>query len=66
MAVGEPEHEIRREPGRPRDVAACAIPSLPADGDELDDFGAALMRRVADGEIDEEQAIALALEHYRG
>ena len=33
---------------------------------EVYDFGAALMRRVADGEIDEEQAIALALQHYRG
>ena len=47
-------------------MAACAIPSLPVDGEELDDFGAALVRRVADGEIDEEQAIALALQHYRG
>ena len=65
VAVSESEHEPSREPGTPRDVAACAIPSLPVDGEELDDFGAARMRRVADGEIDEEQAIALALQHYR-
>jgi hypothetical protein len=35
------------------------------DGLELDEFGTALMQRIADEEIDEDEAIALALAHYR-
>ena len=44
---------------------ADAIASLRVDGLELDEFGAALMQRVADEEIDEDEAIAIALQHYR-
>ena len=59
------EPEILWEPESPRDAVADAIASLRVDGLELDAFGAALMQRVADEEIDEDEAIALALQHYR-
>jgi Antitoxin VbhA len=59
-------HEILWEPDDPRDAVADAIASLRVDGLELDEFGAALMERVADGDVDDDEAIAIALQHYRG
>jgi Antitoxin VbhA len=58
-------HGILWEPDGPREAVADAIASLRVDGLELDEFGAALMQRVADGEIAEDEAIAIALQHYR-
>ena len=59
------EPEILCEPENARDAAANAIASLRVDGLELDEFGASLMQRVADEEIDDDEAIALAVAHYR-
>ena len=59
------KHEILWEPETPREAVASAIASLRVDGLELDEFGLALMQRIADEEIDEEQAIAILLEKYR-
>ena len=47
------------------EAVAGAIGSLRVDGLELDEFGAAVMQRVADGEIDEDEAIAIFLAQYR-
>jgi Antitoxin VbhA len=41
-----------------------ALASLRVDGLELDEFGTALMQRVANEEIDEEQAIAILLQQH--
>jgi hypothetical protein len=57
--------EILWEPSTPREAVAEAIASLRVDGLELDEFGSALMQRVADEEIDEEQAVAILLQQYR-
>ena len=65
MTVSQSKHDILWEPSTPREAVADAIASLRVDGLELDEFGAALMQRVADEEIDEDDAIALALQHYR-
>ena len=65
MTVSQSEHEILWEPDSPREAVAGALASLRVDGLELDEFGSALMRRVADEEIDEDEAIAVALQHYR-
>ena len=64
MTVSQ-EREILWEPLSPREAVADAIASLRVDGLELDEFGATLMQRVADEEIDEDQAVALALQHYK-
>ena len=64
MSVSQ-EPEILWEPENARDAVANAIASLRVDGLELDEFGSALMQRIADEEIDEDQAVALALQHYR-
>ena len=64
MTVSQ-EHETLWEPLSPREAVADAIASLRVDGLELDEFGAALMQRVADEEIDEDQAIAILLDQYR-
>ena len=64
MTVSQ-EPEILWEPESARDAVANAIASLRVDGLELDEFGAALMQRVADEEIDDDEAIALAVAHYR-
>jgi len=58
-------HEILWEPEDPREAVADAIASLRVDGLELDEFGSAVMQRVADGEIDEDEAIAELLAHHR-
>jgi Antitoxin VbhA len=65
MTVSQSRHEILWEPDSPREAVADAIASLRVDGLELDEFGLALMQRIADEEIDEEQAIALLLQQYR-
>ena len=65
MSVSQSQHEILWEPETPREAVASAIASLRVDGLELDEFGLALMQRIADEEIDEEQAIAILLEKYR-
>jgi len=63
--VSQFEQDVLWEPDEPAEAVAGAIASLRVDGLELDEFGAALMRRIADEEIDEDEAIALALQHYR-
>ena len=58
-------HEILWEPEDPHEAVADTLASLRVDGLELDEFGLALMQRVADGEIDHDRAIAILLQHYR-
>jgi hypothetical protein len=41
------------------------LASFRVDGLELDEFGLALMQRIADGEIDHDEAIAILLQKYR-
>jgi hypothetical protein len=65
MTVSQYEQDVLWEPETARDAVADAIASMRVDGLELDEFGAALMQRIADEEIDEDEAIALALAHYR-
>ena len=65
MTVSQFEQDLLWEPETPGEAVAGAIASLRVDGLELDEFGAALMQRIADEEIDEDEAIALALQHYR-
>jgi hypothetical protein len=65
MTVSQFEQDLLWEPDEPAEAVAGAIASLRVDGLELDEFGAALMQRIADEEIDEDEAIALALQHYR-
>ncbi len=65
MTVSQSPHEILWEPEEPRQAVADAIASLRVDGLELDEFGAALLQRVADEEIDGDEAVAAALQHYR-
>jgi Antitoxin VbhA len=65
MTVSQFEHDVLWEPETPREAVASAIASLRVDGLELDEFGAAVMQRVADGEIDEDEAIAIFLAQYR-
>jgi len=65
MTVPQYDQDILWEPESPRDAVADAIASLRVDGLELDEFGVALMQRVADEEIDEDEAIAILLAQYR-
>jgi hypothetical protein len=65
MTVSQFEQDVLWEPETAREAVAGAIASLRVDGLELDEYGAALMQRIADEEIDEDEAIALALAHYR-
>jgi hypothetical protein len=65
MTVSQFEQDVLWEPLSPAEAVADAIASMRVDGLELDDYGAALMQRIADEEIDEDEAIALALAHYR-
>jgi hypothetical protein len=64
MTVSQ-EQGILWEPADPREAVADAIASLRVDGLELDEVGLALMQRIADGEIDEDEAIAILLQQYR-
>jgi hypothetical protein len=65
MTVSQFEQDLLWEPDEPAEAVAGAIGSLRVDGLELDEFGAAVMQRVADGEIDEDEAIAIFLAQYR-
>jgi hypothetical protein len=65
MTVPQYDQDILWEPESSRDAVADAIGSLRVDGLELDEFGLALMQRVADEEIDEDEAVALALQYYK-
>ena len=65
MAVSQFEQDVLWEPDSPREAVAGAIASLRVDGLELDEFGMSVMQRVADGEIDEDEAIAIFLDQYR-
>ncbi len=64
MTVSQ-EPEILWEPMSAREAVEDTLASLRVDGLELDEFSMALMQRVADEEIDEDQAIAEILAQYR-
>ena len=64
MTVSQ-SHEILWEPDEPAEAVADTLASFRVDGLELDDFGLALMQRIANEEIDEDQAIAILLAHHR-
>ena len=65
MTVSQFEQDVLWEPDEPAEAVAGAIASMRVDGLELDEFGLAVMQRVADGEIDEDEAIAIFLDQYR-
>jgi hypothetical protein len=65
MTVSQSQHEIRWEPLSAREAVEDTLGSFQVDGLELDEFGRSLMQRIADEEIDHDEAIALALQHYR-
>ena len=66
MTVSQSQHEILWEPeDDPRESVADTLASLRVDGLELDEFGLALMERIASGEIDHDEAIAILLQQYR-
>ena len=60
MTVSQFEQDVLWEPETPPRRWRDAIASFRVDGLELDEFGAALMQRIADEEIDEDEAIAIA------
>jgi hypothetical protein len=64
MTVSQ-EPEILWEPLSPREAVEDTLASFRVDGLELDEFGLALMERIADGEIDEDEAIAILHQKYR-
>ena len=53
------------EPQDPHEAMADSIASMRVDGLEPDEFTLALMQRVADGEIDHDEAIGEILALYR-
>ena len=59
------DKDILWEPLSPREAVADTLASLRVDGLEPDEFGMAIMRRIADGEIDHDQAIAEILARHR-
>jgi hypothetical protein len=63
MTVSQFEQDVLWEPLSPAEAVADAIASMRVDGLELDEFGLALMQRIADEEIDEDEAIAILLAH---
>jgi hypothetical protein len=65
MTVSQSKHEILWEPEERRESVRDAIASLRVDGLEPSAFGAAVMQRVADGEIDTDEAVAEILAHHR-
>jgi Antitoxin VbhA len=65
MTVSQYDQDVLWEPDGPADAVAGAIGSLQVDGLELDEFGLAVMQRVAEGEIDADEAIAIFLDQYR-
>lgn len=64
MTVSQ-EPEILWEPLEGHEALEDTLASLRVDGLELDEFGLSVMHRVADGEIDHDQAIAIFLDQYR-
>jgi hypothetical protein len=64
MTVSQ-EHDILWEPDDPREAVADTLASLRVDGLELDEFGLAVMQRIADGELDHGRAVAEILARYR-
>ena len=65
MTVSQSKHEILWEPEDPRESVAATLALMRVDGLEPDEFGLAVMQRIADGEIDHDEAIAILLEQYR-
>ena len=65
MKVSQFEQDLLWEPLSPAVAVADTLASFRVDGLELDEFGLALMQRIADEEIDEDEAIAILLAHYR-
>lgn len=65
MTVPKYEQDILWDPQDPHEALADTLASLRVDGLELDDFGLSLMHRVADGEIDHDEAVAEILALYR-
>ena len=65
MAVSQFEHDVLWEPESQREAVADTLASFRVDGLELDEFGMSVMQRVADGEIDEDEAISIFLDQYR-
>jgi hypothetical protein len=59
------EQEILWEPDDPREAVADTLASLRVDGLEPSPFGMSVLQRVADGEIDEDEAVAILIRHYR-
>ena len=64
MSVSQ-EPEILWEPQDPYEAMEDTIGSMRVDGLEPDRFTLALLQRVADGEIDHDEAIAEILALYR-
>jgi len=65
MTVSQSRHEILWEPDEPGESVAGALASLRVDGLEPSSFGTAIMQRVANGEIDTDEAVAALLAHHR-
>jgi hypothetical protein len=65
MTVSQFDQDVLWEPDEPAEAVAGAIALMRVDGLELDEFGLAVMQCVADGEIDEDEAIAIFLDQYR-
>lgn len=65
MTVSQFEQDVLWEPLSPAEAVADTLASFRVDGLELDEFGLALMQRISDEEIDEDEAIAILLAHYR-
>ena len=65
MTVSQSRHEILWEPDDPHEALADTLASFRVDGLEIDEFGLAVMQRVAAGEIDTEEAVAIFLQQYR-
>ena len=64
MTVSQDEG-ILWEPLSRREAVAETLASLRVDGLELDEHGAAVLQRIADGEIDHDRAVAEIVAHYR-
>ena len=65
MTVSQSEHEILWEPEERAESVAEAVALLRVDGIEPSPFGTAVMQRVAEGEIDTDEAVAEILAHHR-
>jgi len=65
MTVSQFEQDVLWEPSSAAEAVDDTLASFRVDGLELDAFGLALMQRIADEEIDEDEAVAILLAHYR-